>query len=187
MLDVSVPAHSWPFGIIPTASNAVTVAIGDALAIALLVSRDIKEEDFALLHPGGLLGRKMLTKTRDLMHTGDALPLVKRDTGMRNVLMEMTAKRLGVTCVVGDDMKLEGVITDGDLRRLLERSGNPLDMTAEDVMTRTPKSISADTLSARALHLMEKFSITSLAVTDEESKLIGIIHMHDILRMETNR
>ena len=187
VIDVAVPLHPWPFGIIPTASNAVTVAIGDALAVALLVSKDIKEEDFALLHPGGLLGRKMLVKVDDLMHTGDALPVVRMDTDMRSVLVEMTAKRLGITCVVNDEMKLEGVITDGDLRRLLERSDNPLDMSAGEAMTPTPKSITPDTLSARALHLMEKFSITSLAVTDNGGRLIGLIHMHDILRMETNR
>ena len=185
VLDVSIPSQPWPFGIIPTASNAVTVAIGDALAVALLVSHGILEEDFALLHPGGLLGRKMLVKVSDLMHTGEELPIVRREMGMRQVLMEMTAKRLGVACVIDDDMSLVGVFTDGDLRRLLERSANPLDLTAGDVMTCSPRTIPAETLSARALHIMEKHSITSLAVTDESNHLIGLIHMHDILKMET--
>jgi len=187
VLNVAVPSQPWPFGIIPTASNAVTVAVGDALAVVLLVSRGVKEEDFALLHPGGLLGRRMLVKVRDLMHTGDALPVVKRDIGMRQVLMEMTGKRLGVTCVVDNDDHLIGVITDGDLRRLLEQSENPLNLTAGDVMTRSPKTILAKTLSARALHVMETHSITSMPVTDDAGKLTGLIHMHDILKLETSR
>jgi arabinose-5-phosphate isomerase len=185
VLDVSVPSQPWPFGLIPTASNAVTVAMGDALAVALLVSRGVREEDFALLHPGGLLGRRMLVKVGDLMHAGEELPVVGMKTGMRSVLMEMTAKRLGVACVVDDDMKLVGVITDGDLRRLLERSDNPLDLTAGDAMTRSPRTISAEKLSAQALHVMENHAITSLTVTDADGRLVGLIHMHDILKMET--
>jgi len=186
VLDVSVESHSWPFGILPTSSNAVTVAMGDALAVALLVSRDLKEEDFAILHPGGLLGHKLLVKVKDLMHTGDALPIVKAETGMRQVLMEMTAKRLGVTCIVDSEGRLKGIITDGDLRRLLERNPNPLDLTAEEVMSCSPKTISSETLSARALHIMEDKAITSLPVVDEAGILIGMIHMHDILKLETS-
>jgi len=187
VLNVAVPSQPWPFGIIPTASNAVMVAVGDALAVVLLVSRGIREEDFALLHPGGLLGRRMLVKVRDLMHTGDALPVVRREVGMRQVLMEMTAKRLGVTCVVDNDNHLLGVITDGDLRRLFERSEDPLNLTAGEVMTRSPKTIQAEILSVSALHVMETHSITSMPVTDEAGKLIGMIHMHDILKLETSR
>ncbi len=187
VLNVAVPSQPWPFGIIPTASNAITVAVGDALAVALLVSRGIREEDFALLHPGGLLGRRMLVRVGDLMHTGDALPIVKTDTGMRQVLMEMTAKRLGAACVVDEDRRLAGIITDGDLRRLLERTVNPLDMTAAEVMTGSPRTALAETLSVRALHDMEDHSITSLPVTDEDGRLRGLIHMHDILKLETGR
>ena len=187
ILNVSVPSHPWPFGLVPTASYTATVAIGDALAITLLVRRGIREEDFALLHPGGLLGRKMLANISDLMHTGDELPLVRLHDKMKTVLMEMTAKRLGVACIVNDAGQLLGIITDGDLRRLLEQTDNPLELTAKNAMTADPKSISPDTLSARALHYMESHSITSLPVVDDDHKLVGIIHIHDIIKLETNR
>ncbi|NQT34464.1 KpsF/GutQ family sugar-phosphate isomerase [bacterium] len=187
VLDVSVPSYSWPYGLLPTASSAATVAVGDALAVALLVSRGVNEENFAMLHPGGLLGHKMLVMVRDLMHTGEALPLVKRETGMRQVLMKMTAKRLGVTCIIDDNRRLEGVITDGDLRRLLEQSTNPLDLTAEEAMTANPKTIEPEALCARALRIMETKKITSLPVIDKTGALTGLIHMHDILRMETGK
>jgi len=187
VIDVSVPSYSWPYGLLPTSSSAVTVAVGDALAVALLVSRNIKEESFAQLHPGGLLGRKMLVKVESLMHTGEALPLVKKETGMREALMEMTAKRLGVSCVIDAIGRLDGVITDGDLRRLLEKYNNPLDMKAGDAMTVNPKTIEPDRLAARALHIMEKHSITSLPVVDDSGILIGLIHMHDILKLETQK
>lgn len=187
ILDVSVPSYPWPYGILPTSSSAVTVAFGDALAVALLVSRDITEENFAHLHPGGLLGKKMLVKVENLMHTGDALPLVSKNTGMRAVLIEMTTKRLGVTCVLDENERLEGVITDGDLRRLLEKYDNLLDLTAGEVMTQNPVTIRPSKLSAHALHIMENHSITSLPVTDDSEVLIGLIHLHDILKLETQR
>jgi len=187
VLDVSVPSHPWPFGILPTASVAATVAMGDALAVALLVSRGVSAEDFALLHPGGLIGRKLLVRVEDLMHTGAALPQVTAETGMRKVLMEMTAKLLGVACVVDDKGRLLGIITDGDLRRLLERYPNPLDLSAREAMTPNPKSISPLRLAARALHIMETHAITSLPVVDETGVVAGLIHMHDIIKMETHR
>ena len=187
VLDVAIPTHPWPFGLLPTASHTASVAVGDALAVALLVSNGVREEDFALLHPAGLLGRKLLVKVDELMHTGEALPVVRPGDGMRRVLMEMTTKRLGVTCVVDGDRHLVGIITDGDLRRLLERSPNPLNLTAEEVMTRSPKWISPGTLSARALHYMENHAITSLPVADGSGVLMGIVHLHDILRLETSR
>lgn len=187
VLDVSVPPHPWPFGLLPTASYVSTVAVGDALAVALIAMKGIREEDFAVLHPGGLLGRKMLVAVSDVMQTGAALPLVKADTGMRAVLVEMTEKRLGVTCVVDDDKHLLGIITDGDIRRLLEISENPLDPTAEEVMTKDPRWISPKRLCAKALHIMEKHKITSLPVLDDNRTIVGIVHMHDILTLETNR
>ena len=185
VIDVSVPNYSFPYGIIPTASNAVTVAIGDALAITLLVSKGIKEEDFALLHPGGLLGKQMLVRVADLMHSGDELPVVPPQADLRESLVEMTAKMLGTTCVAKKDGRLLGIITDGDLRRLLETSDNPLDLSASEAMTPDPKHIHPEMLSAKALHIMEKHSITSLPVVDADEKLIGLIHMHDILKLET--
>ena len=187
VIDVSVPSYPWPYGLLPTSSSAVTVAVGDALAVTLLVSRNIREENFAQLHPGGLLGRKLLVKVESLMHTGEALPLVKKETGMREALMEMTARRLGVACIVEATGRLDGVITDGDLRRLLEKYNNLLDMKAGDVMTVNPKTIEPERLAARALHVMEKHSITSLPVVDGSGILVGLIHMHDILKLETQK
>lgn len=186
-LDVSVPRYEWPFGLIPTASNATTIAVGDALAVALLVRHGVRAEDFALLHPGGLLGRKMLVKVRDLMHSGEALPVVRPDAGMREALMQMTAKRLGATCVVDERGRLKGIITDGDLRRLLERAPNPLELSVSEAMTPHPKSVTPDTLAARALRLMEEHSITSLPVVRNGGVLVGLVHMHDIVKLETSR
>ncbi len=186
-LDVSVPNYDWPFGIIPTASLVASIAIGDALTIALLVKRGIKEEDFALLHPEGLLGRKVLVKVSELMHCGDRLPIVGLEANMRNVLTVITSKMLGVACVVDDEGRLVGIITDGDVRRLLERTENPLNLTAREAMTPNPKFITPDVLAARALHIMERFAITSLPVLNGDRQLIGLIHMHDILKLETIR
>ncbi len=185
-LDASVARNEWPFGLLPTASNATAVAVGDALAVALLVRRGIREDDFALLHPGGLLGRKMLVKVKDLMHSGSNLPVVGPDSGMREALMEMTAKRLGVTCVAKNG-KLVGIVTDGDLRRLLVRSGNPLDATVSSAMTPHPKSTTSDALAATALHIMESHAITSLPVVGDDGNLVGLIHIHDIVKLETSR
>lgn len=187
VIDVSVPQHSWPFGLIPTASNVAAVAIGDAFAVSLITKRNIKEGDFALLHPSGLLGRKLLVKVRDLMHTGEELPVVFPDDNMRRVLMTMTYKRLGVACVLDESQKLLGIFTDGDVRRLLERNRNPLELKAKDGMTKNPKTTQPDELSASVLHLMEQHSITSMPVIDENNILVGLIHMHDIIKLETNR
>ncbi len=186
-LDVSVPKHEWPFGLLPTSSNATTVALGDALAVALLVRRGIKEEDFAMLHPGGLLGGKMLVKVKDLMHGGINIPMVSPDASMKQAIMEMTTKRLGTVCVVDTNGELLGIFTDGDLRRLLEKTSNPFDLTAAEAMTRNPKALSPDSLSARALRIMEQHSITTLPVINDGRKLVGIIHMHDIVKLETIR
>lgn len=186
VLDVAVPSHAWPFGVLPTASVAATVAVGDALAVALLEIRGLREEDFALLHPGGLIGKKMLVRVADLMHRGSEIPMVRPEFGMREVLVEMTAKLLGMTCVVDEGGRLLGIITDGDLRRLLERFPNLLDRTAREVMTPTPKWIEPGQLAARALHVMESHAITSLPVLNGDRTVIGVIHMHDILKLETH-
>jgi len=185
-IDASVESHPWPYGLIPTTSNAVVVAIGDALAIALLVSRGIREEDFALLHPGGLLGRKVLLKVGDLMHSGSQLPVVAPDAGIKAAIMAMTAGRLGAACIA-ENGRLLGIITDGDLRRLLERSDNPFELTLTDVMTRNPKTVPPEQLAATALRTMESHSITSLPVVTNDGELVGLIHMHDIVKLETSR
>ena len=183
VLDVSVKEEACPFGVVPTASTTAAMALGDALAIALLERRGFREEDFATLHPGGSLGKRWL-KVGELMHTGEAFPMVGEDTPMRDAIFEITSKRLGVTGVVDSDGTLVGVITDGDLRRALEKYGDLLKRRASEVMTRNPKWIEKDSLAARAIHKMEEYSITSLFVFESGEKGIpvGIIHLHDLLK-----
>lgn len=182
-LDVTIKEEACPLGIVPTASTTATLAMGDALAVALLIKRGFKEEDFAMYHPGGSLGKRLFIKVRDLMHTGDELPVVGPDTLMTDAIMEISSKRLGVTAVVDRDRKVIGIITDGDLRRGIQRHGKAFfEMKAGEVMTKNPKTISADELAAKALAIMEEKSITSLVVPDEEGRIEGIIHIHDILK-----
>ncbi len=185
VLDCSVRQEACPLNLAPTASTTATVALGDALAMALLERRGFKAEDFALLHPGGSLGRRLLLTVADVMHTGDALPRVLPGTPMREALFEISSKRLGVTGVVDEAGRLVGVITDGDLRRALEAQGDGLlGRRAAEVMTRRPKRIERDALAARALRLMEDHSITSLFVFEgpDDEVPIGILHIHDLLR-----
>ncbi len=183
VLDVSVQEEACPFGLVPTASTTAAMALGDALAIVLLERRGFREEDFATLHPGGSLGKRWL-KVGELMHTGEAFPMVREDTPMREAIFEITSKRLGVTGVVDADGNLVGVITDGDLRRALERYGDLLNRRASEVMTWNPKWIEKDCLAARAVRKMEEYSITSLFVftNGEDRTPIGIIHLHDLLK-----
>jgi len=181
VLDVSVAEEACPLGLAPTASTTVTLAMGDALAVALLEQRGFRPEDFAALHPAGTLGRKLL-RVAELMHVGAALPRVTARTSMRESLLEITSKRLGVTAVVDDDGRLAGVITDGDLRRALARPGDLLACTAGEVMTRKPKTIEAEALGARAVAVMERHAITSLFVVDPAGRPTGVIHLHDLLR-----
>jgi arabinose-5-phosphate isomerase len=183
VLDVSVKEEACPFGLVPTASTTAAMALGDALAIALLERRGFKENDFAILHPGGHLGKKWL-KVGELMHTGEAFPMVGEDTAMREAIFEITSKRLGVTGVVDAGGKLIGVITDGDLRRALEKYGDLLNRKASEIMTRNPKWIEEDSLAAKAVQKMEEYSITSLFVFKGEGDRtpVGIIHLHDLLK-----
>ncbi|MDI6727357.1 MAG: KpsF/GutQ family sugar-phosphate isomerase [Thermodesulfovibrionales bacterium] len=182
-LDVSVKEEACPMGIVPTASTTATLAMGDALAVALLIKRGFKEEDFAFFHPGGNLGKKLFIKVKDLMHTGDALPFVSPDMPMLKATVEISSKRLGVTIVADSDKRILGIITDGDLRRGIEKWGKAFfDMNAGEVMTKNPKTISEDELAVKALSIMEKHSITSIVVPDDNGKAVGIIHMHDILK-----
>jgi len=183
-LDVSVKEEACPLGLAPTASTTATLAMGDALAVALLVSRGFRAEDFAVFHPGGALGKRLFVRVEDLMHVGDAMPLVSGDTSMKDVLFVISAKRLGVTGVIGADGALAGVITDGDLRRALEKDANLLGKQATDIMKLKPRRIKRRELAASALQIMEQNSITSLFVFDDETSAVpcGIIHLHDILR-----
>ncbi|MEW6116720.1 MAG: KpsF/GutQ family sugar-phosphate isomerase [Nitrospirota bacterium] len=182
-LDVSISEEACPLGIVPTASTTAALAMGDAIAVALLTKRGFKKEDFAFFHPGGSLGKKLLIRVKDLMHTRDALPMVFNDTPMTKVLMEISSKRLGVTVVTDIDMKILGIVTDGDLRRGIEKWGKSFfDMKAEEIMTRNPRTIHEDELAAKALSIMEEKTITSLVVPDAAGRAKGIIHMHDILK-----
>lgn len=182
-LDCSVDKEACSLGLAPTASTTTMLALGDALAVALSEKRGFKEEDFANLHPGGKLGKK-LARVEALMHNGDAVPQVSPGTRMPDVIYEMSRKKLGMTTVV-EDGKLLGVISDGDLRRLLERSGkDALDLTAEKCMTRDPKTIPPHEFAATALALMEEKKITSLVVVDGDRHLRGIVHLHDLWGIE---
>lgn len=182
-LDVSVKEEACPMGIVPTASTTATMAMGDALAVALLIKRGFNEEDFAFFHPGGSLGKKLFIRVKDLMHSGDALPIITPEKSMIQAVMEISSKRLGVAAIVDADKKILGIITDGDIRRGIEKWGKSFfDMKARDVMTLNPKTISEDELAVKALSIMQGRSITSLLVPDEEGKIKGIIHIHDILK-----
>lgn len=181
VLDISVKEEACPLGLAPTASTTATLAMGDALAVAVLDKRGFNKEDFALLHPGGSLGKRLLVRVSDLMHTGEAIPLVTENTVMKVALFEITSKRLGVTGVLDDEGFLEGAITDGDLRRAMEKGLDVLNKNASEIMTRNPKKIGADALAAEALQKMEQHSITSLFVMDGE-KVVGIVHLHDLLK-----
>src|SRR3990172_9226907 len=182
-LDISVKEEACTLGIVPTASTTATMAMGDALAVALLIKRGFKEEDFAFFHPSGSLGKKLFIKVGDLMHTGDALPVISPDASVTVAVMEISSKRLGVTVIAGPDLKLLGVITDGDVRRGLEKWGRDFfDMKAAAVMTKDPRTISDDELAVKALSIMEKLSITTLVVPDGDKRVRGVLHLHDILR-----
>lgn len=181
VLDISVKEEACPLGLAPTASTTATLAMGDALAVAVLDKRGFNKEDFALLHPGGSLGKRLLVRVSDLMHTGEAIPLVTENTIMKVALFEITSKRLGVTGVIDDEGFLEGTITDGDLRRAMEKGLDVLNKKASEIMTRNPKKVDAYALAAEALQKMEQHSITSLFVMDGE-KVAGIVHLHDLLK-----
>jgi len=184
VIDTGVAEEACPLGIVPTASTIVAMAMGDALAIALMDKRKFKEIDFAGLHPAGSLGRRLLTTVHDLMHTGNKVPFAHINDTMDRVLWVMTRKGFGVVGILDDKGNMSGVITDGDLRRGLKRSENFLKMLAKEVMTTNPKWISSNTLAIDALYQMEQYSVTNLFVyeTEKNGKPIGIIHIHDILR-----
>lgn len=183
-LHLDVREEACPLGLAPTASTTATLAMGDALAVVLLQERGFRAEDFALFHPGGALGKKLLLTVGDLMHAGDAMPLVPTTADMKDALFVITAKGLGITGVVSPDGALIGVITDGDLRRALERGESILTMQAEQLMSRNPKRIRRGELAAKALQQMEQFSITSLFVFEDDSSMapVGVVHLHDLLK-----
>lgn len=184
-LDISVPAEACPLGLAPTSSTTATLVMGDCMAVALLTKKGFKAEDFALFHPAGSLGKRLLLKVADIMNAGDSMPLCSPDTSVTDAIFEITAKKMGCTGVVNDKGELIGIFTDGDLRRLLRVSGQEsLNFKLGDVMTSNPSRVLADNLAAKAMNTMEQNTITSLFVfhDDEAKKPIGIIHIHDLLK-----
>jgi arabinose-5-phosphate isomerase len=182
LLDVSVPEEACPLGLAPTSSTTVTMALGDALAIALLEERGFSVEDFALLHPGGALGRRLL-RVDELMHRANDVPVVREQASLEDTLVEMTSKRLGMTAVVDAAGAVVGVVTDGDLRRGLARAADIRTLTARDLMSTSPKTIAADALAAEAVAVMERHAITALLILETSTRRpAGVIHLHDLLR-----
>lgn len=181
-LHVPVEQEACPLGLAPTSSTTAALAMGDALAVALLEARGFTQEDFARSHPGGALGRRLLLKIRDLMHQGERMPVVRPDTRVVDALLEMTRKGLGLTAVVGADGRLEGIFTDGDLRRALDRGAHVLDAPVAGMMTRRCQRVEADMLAAEALRVMQDAKINALLVVDPEQALIGVLNMHDLLK-----
>jgi arabinose-5-phosphate isomerase len=181
-ITVRVAKEACPLDLAPTASTTAALAMGDALAIALLESRGFTEEDFARSHPGGALGRRLLLLIDDLMHTGDAMPVVQPDTPLSNALMEMTRKGLGMTAVVDGDGQLTGVFTDGDLRRAIDHKIDVHEASVSDVMTRDCKTIHPGMLAAEAVQIMDSTKINALPVVNDNNELVGALNMHDMLR-----
>jgi arabinose-5-phosphate isomerase len=182
-LNISVKEEACPHDLAPTSSTTATLVMGDALSVALLQKRGFTAEDFALLHPGGSLGKRLSLKIDEIMTKGDGVPIVKENASIKDIILEMTSKRLGMTSVVNKEGKLSGVITDGDLRRLLEKTMDVKNLVATDIMSKNPKVTDKDYLASFALQIMESHKITSLIVADREKKPIGIIHLHDLLKL----
>lgn len=180
-LDVSVTQEACPLNLAPTASTTAALVMGDALALALLEARGYTENDFALTHPSGSLGRRLLLKVKDLMHSGNQVPMVSPDTSVRDALLEMTQKRLGMTAVSLDG-RLEGIFTDGDIRRAIDKNIDFKNTAIKELMTRNSKTTTPDMLAYDALNIMETKKITSLVVIDDNKKIIGILHLHDLLQ-----
>ncbi len=180
-LDCQVSEEACPMNLVPTASTTAMLALGDALAMTVLVEKGFQPEDFANLHPGGELGKKLM-RVEQLMVQGEQVPLVSRDTAMPDVLYEMSRKGLGMTCVVDGDRALLGIITDGDIRRKMAAARNVLELAAADVMTPHPVVIDRSTLAAQALNILEQRKITSIVVIDAERRVEGVVHLHDLWR-----
>jgi arabinose-5-phosphate isomerase len=181
ILDASVPEEACPLDLAPTSSTTVALVLGDALAIALLDRRKFRAEDFALYHPAGSLGKRLLLKVDELMVTGDAIPRVNSNVPLRDAIVEMTTKRLGCTCIVRSDGTLEGILTDGDLRRLLQHTSDIANLTAGMAMTRNPKTARSGSLAVVVLQEMEEFKITQIIVVDGHNMPVGVVHLHELV------
>ena len=182
-LDIAVAEEACPLGLAPTTSTTVSLALGDAIAVALLEARGFSSEDFARSHPAGSLGRRLLVRIEDLMHQGQDLPMVLADATVTEALLEMSQKRLGMTAIVNSSRKLLGVFTDGDLRRAVNHGPINLNQTlVSTLMAKTPKTVKADRLAVEAAHLLEEYKINGLLVVDDENRLVGALNIHDLLR-----
>jgi arabinose-5-phosphate isomerase len=182
VLDCSVDAEACPNNLVPTSSTTAALVMGDALAVALLKMRNFTPEEFALFHPGGLLGKRLLVRLHEVHHTGDDIPIISSDATLPEMMLQMTSKRLGCVVTVNPDGALSGIFTDGDFRRRAESDPEIFSRTASDVMITNPRSIEASALLAAALAMMEKHAITQLPTVDEDGRLVGIVHLHDILK-----
>lgn len=181
-LHIGVEREACPLGLAPTSSTTAQLVLGDALAIALLETKGFSAEDFAVSHPGGSLGRRLLLKVSDVMHSGDAIPTVLTGTSLKEALLEVTLKRLGMTAIINNNEELIGIFTDGDLRRALDNNANLNNTPIDDVMTHNGTTVTADILAAECLQIMETLKINALIVTDERNKAIGALNMHDLLK-----
>ena len=182
VLDVTVKEEACPNDLAPTASTTATLAMGDALAIAVLKQRNFSREDFAYLHPGGSLGKQLLLKIDDVMYTGDHIPVVSKSASFREIILTINAKRFGGTCVVNGDGTLAGIITDGDLKRLLKKPENLDNLQAQAIMSPNPKTVRAGTLAAKAIHIMKSYNIMQIIIVDNANNPVGMIHLHDLLK-----
>ena len=182
VIDASVKMEACPLNLAPTASTTVALAIGDAIAVALLEKRGFKAEDFAIFHPSGSLGKKLLTRVEDLYHKGEMVPVVKLGTNVADAIYEISSKGFGCAAIVDDNLIVQGIITDGDLRRGMQKYQDVFERRVEEIGSRNPKLITKKALAAKALKIMEENSITSLLIVDDENKIEGILHLHDLLR-----
>ncbi len=182
-LYIPVKEEACPHDLAPTASTTATLVMGDALSVALLEMRGFTAEDFAMLHPGGSLGKRLSLRVEEIMIKGKDVPVVSTETPLKDAIIEITSKRLGVTSVVDKNGQLAGIITDGDLRRLLEKTLDIKDLKASDIMTTRPKIITPEILASRALQMMENYKITALIVADANNKPVGIVHLHDLVNL----
>jgi arabinose-5-phosphate isomerase len=182
-LDCRVSEEACPLNLVPTASTTAALALGDALAMALLVAKGFRQEDFATRHPGGKIGKRLM-RVEQLMHAGDHAPIVRTDAAMPDVIYEISSKGLGMACVVTDDGTLKGIITDGDLRRHMVSATHLLERTAGEIMTTSPITVAPDTMAAAALHILEQKRITAVVVVDVAHHVLGVVHLHDLWRIE---
>ena len=187
VLNIIVEEEACPYDLAPTSSTTAALVMGDALSVALLEKRGFTEEDFALLHPGGSLGKRLSLKIEEVMTKGGGIPVVGTEAPIKEVILEMTTKRLGATCIIEKTGTLYGIFTDGDLRRLLEKTMDIKDLKAKDIATKNPKVTNKDYLASFALQTMENYKITSLIVVDDENKPIGILHLHDLVNLGLQR